>query len=112
TLTRFGRNEHDRRKRKELKFLPDLTRIVGRNTMGFLDGIPFVDSNDDGPAGLMSITSDMGVEGGNAFHTVDNQNGNVAALQTPPRLTNTHLFRFQFCLSFSSDTGGVNNPHG
>ena len=44
------------------------------------DEVPFVDDEDDGAAGLVRVAADVGVEGGDSFGGVEDEEADVGGL--------------------------------
>ena len=76
--------------------------------MGFLDQIPFINSDNYGTAGLMSVSGDMCVQGGHTLSRINNQNGYVTSFQVAARHDHAEFLSFELGLPFSPDSGSVN----
>ena len=79
------------------------TRFGGR--LG--DEVPLVDDEDDGAARLVGVAADVGVEGGDAFGGVEDEEADVGGLEVLAGHDDRQLFGHELGLALATDSGGV-----
>ena len=79
---RFGRSEDDFGEREELKPRPDLLLKLLLHRPGRV-GVPLVDGDDDGLLRLQGVAGHVAILIQNAFFSVDDQDGDLAAVDGP-----------------------------
>ena len=83
--------------------------LVGRRAVGggLGDEVPLVDDDDDGAAGLVGVAADVGVEGGDAFGGVEDEEGDVGGLEVLAGHDDGQLLGHELGLALAADAGGV-----
>jgi hypothetical protein len=91
---------------KAAKQVPE--RVAGDDKLGGVgDEVPLVDDDDDGAAGLVRVAADVGVEGGDAFGGVEDEEGDVGGFEVLAGHDDGELLGHEVGLALAADAGGV-----
>src|ERR1039458_6145884 len=71
------------------------------------DEVPLVDDDDDGAAGLVGVTADVGVEGVDAFGGVEDEERDIGGLEVLAGHDDGELLGHELGLALAADAGGV-----
>ena len=71
------------------------------------DEVPLVDDDDDGAAGLVGVAADVGVEGGDTFSGVKDEQGDVGGFKVLAGHDDGELLGHEVGLALAADAGGV-----
>ena len=71
------------------------------------DEVPLVDDDDDGAAGLVGVAADVGVERGDAFGGVEDEEGDVGGFEVLAGHDDGELLGHEVGLALAADAGGV-----
>src|ERR1039458_1607625 len=71
------------------------------------DEVPFVDDDDDGAAGMVDVAADVGVEGVDAFGSVEDEERDVGGFEVLAGHDDGELLGHELGLALAADAGGV-----
>jgi len=80
---------------------------MGHPALWVGDEVPLVDDEDDGAARLVGVAADVGVEGGDAFGGVEDEEADVGCLEVLAGHDDGELFGHETGLALATDSGGV-----
>ena len=106
-LTGQSGNKVNRAVRQETKSRTHILDVLAHGFVVFLEQIPLIDHDDNGPATLVGIAGNRQVLIGNTFLSIDHDQSDVTAVQGFESLDHRVLFKLLRDSAFAPDAGCI-----